>query len=418
MSTQNFSLPITPVEAGGLTAWLAEDHSVPVVSIAWSWPGGAALDPEGQEGAASLAADLMTEGAGELDATAFADALEDQGIGLDLGIGRDEMSGSLRALPEALDEALRLANLAMTAPSLAPEAIDRRRAAALARARAARQTPRGIADLAFRAASFPNHPAGRSAGGSPESLAGLDRARLRAAIERQVRRGGLLIAVCGAITPARLAQALPRLFANLPEGPAPVIPPLPEPAGFGVKVEKVASPQSSILFGQPGLPVTDPDWEAAQVVLRILAGGGFGSRLMEEVREKRGLAYGISAGLDSFAGQATILGGTATVNARVGETLAVLREEWARMAASGPTHEEVSEAVAYLSGSLPLQFTDSRRIAGTLLAMRRNARPLDWLDGRAARLAAITPERAVTVAARLLRPERLSILVAGEPVGL
>ncbi|MBE9606699.1 insulinase family protein [Acetobacteraceae bacterium H6797] len=417
MSTSEFSLPIKTIEGGGYTAWLAEDHSVPVVSIAWSWPGGAALDPDGQEGVATLAADLLTEGAGDLDATAFADALDDQGINLDFGVGRDEMTGGLRALPDALGEAVRLANLAMTAPRLSDEAIDRRKAAAIARARATRQTPRGIADLAFRGASFPKHPAGRTVSGSPESLADLDKGKFKAALDRQIRKGGLLIAACGAITGEQLANILPQLFQGLPDGEAPKVPALPVPASFGVKVEKIASPQSTILFGQPGMAVTDPDWEAAQVVLRVLAGGGFGSRLMEAVREKRGLAYGIGAGFDSFAGQAVIVGATATVNARVQETLSVLRDEWGRMASEGPTEAEVTEAVAYLTGSMPLQFTDSRRIAATLLAMRRNGRPIDWLNQRGERLAAVTRERAVTVSSRLLDASKLSVVIAGEPEG-
>ena len=180
----------------------------------------------------------------------------------------------------------------------------------------------------------------------------------------------------------------------------------------------VPSPQSSVVFGQAGLAASDPDWEAAQVVLRILAGGGFSSRLMEAVRVQRGLAYGIGGGLSVLFRHGVIVGSVATENARVAETLAVTREEWARMAASGATEAELDDAVAFLTGSLPLQFTDSRRIADGLLAMRQNGRPMDWLAGRPARLAALTESRIAAISARLLKPAELSVVVAGQPVGL
>jgi zinc protease len=154
------------------------------------------------------------------------------------------------------------------------------------------------------------------------------------------------------------------------------------------------------------------------VVLRILAGGGFSARLMQAVRVERGLTYGIAAGLDILFRQGIVIGSVASENARVAETLAVTRAEWARMAAEGPTEAELADAVAYLTGSLPLQFADSRRIAGTLLTLRRVGRPIDWLDGRPARLAALTRERVARTAARLLRPEQLSVAIAGRPVGL
>jgi zinc protease len=153
-------------------------------------------------------------------------------------------------------------------------------------------------------------------------------------------------------------------------------------------------------------------------VLRTLGGGGFSSRLMQAVRVERGLTYGIYAGLDSLFGGGIISGGFATENARVAEALAVTKRVWSDFATTGPTAEELDESVAYLTGSLPLQFTDSRRIAGTLLAMRRNDRPIDWLDGRTGRLRAITRDKAAQVAAALLRPDDLAVLVAGQPDGM
>jgi zinc protease len=139
---------------------------------------------------------------------------------------------------------------------------------------------------------------------------------------------------------------------------------------------------------------------------------------MEAVRVQRGLTYGVSAGLDVLFGQSAIVGSLATENARVGEAVGVVREEWARMAQSGPTAEELADAVAFLTGNLPLQFTDSRRTAGLLLGLRRNGRPIGWLDDRPARLRALSQPVVAAVAARHLSPGALSFTVAGQPAGL
>lgn len=416
--TTPFRLPIQRVAANGLTAWLVEDHSVPVVSLSWSWSGGAALDAPGREGTASLATALLTEGAGDMPAAAFTDALRDAGIGLSLGAGRDDVDGGFRCLIDALPEAERLARLAMTAPRLDQSAVERLRARAIAGARQALETPRGQAGRAFWAAAYPTHTAGRPSGGTAESLAAISAEDLRGLLGQQLRREGLTIAAAGAIKPEALAALMERLFSGLPAG-APATPAtLPAFTSFGQRVIGMDSPQSQAIFGHEGIGARDQDFEAAQVVLRIFGGGGFSSRLTESVRVRRGLTYGIGLGLDTGFGGGVLLGSVASDNGKIAEALAVTRDEWARMAADGPTDAEMAEAIAFLTGSLALQFTDSRRIANTLLAMQRNGRPINWLDGRDARLRAITRDDAARVARRLLKPDALSVTVAGRPVGL
>lgn len=410
-----FAIPITIIREGGVTAWLVEDHSVPVVSMNWAWPGGAAFDAPGHEGEAALAAAMLTEGAGEMDNIAFADAMRDAGVAVSFGVGRDSTSGSLRTLRDALPEALRLARLAMVEPRLDAPALDRLRARAIVGARQALETPRGIASRAFWAAAFPGHPAGRSA--SPESFAAIPAASLVDALTRQFRREGLWLAAAGAITEAELRAAMRELFAALPRGTPPALPALPAMAPFGRLVVAKAAPQSAVQFGQDGPLPTDRHWEATQVALRILGGGGFSSRLMRLIREERGLTYGISAGMDVLFGRGVIVGQASTDNRNAGEMLALLQQSWAAMADAGPTAEELSEAVDFLNGSLPLQFSDSRRIASGLLSLQQNNRTPEWLAGRPARLSALTRED-VAIAARQFGLEPLAVVVAGEPIGL
>jgi zinc protease len=416
--TAPFALPIQVVSAGPITAWLVEDHSVPVVSLSWSWPGGAARDAAGAEGTMAMAAAMLMEGAGEMRALAFQDALRDGAIGLSFSSGRDSFEAGFRCLTDSLPDALRLARLAMTAPRFDADAVERVRARAIAGARQSLETPRGQAGRAFWRAAFPNHPAGRPANGTAETLAMVTIEGMRAGLGAQLRRDGVLVAASGAIRPAELAALLPELFGALPAGAPDAPPRLPAPSAFGRDIVPVPSPQSQIILGQPGIAPNDPDWEAAQIVLRILGGGGFSSRLMEAVRVQRGLTYGIGVGLDTLFGGGVITGGFATENARVAEALEVTKAVWSDLAGKGPTQHELEEAIAFLTGSLPLQFTDSRRIAATLLAMRRNGRPIDWLDGRNDRLRAITLGKATQVAANLLKPDDIAVTIAGQPQGM
>lgn len=413
---RGFSVPIQIVEQGGISAWLVEDHSVPVVSLAWAWPGGQANDPAGREGLAGFAAAMLSEGAGELDNVAFADALRDAGIGLSFSAQRDSFDGSLRALSDALPEAVRLARLAMARPRLDAAAVTRVRARAVLGARQALETPAGIARRAFWESAYPGFPAGRLS--TPESLTAVTEAELRGFLAAQMRRGGVMVAASGAITAAELRALMTELFADLPMGEPAATPPLPALVPFGTVRRENAAPQSTLVFGQDGLMPADPGWEAFQVALRILAGGGFTSRLMRRVREERGLTYGIGAGLDVLFGRGIVVGNVATENAKVGEVWGLIRTAWSEMAAQGPTDEEVAEAVAFLAGSLPLQFTDSRRTASLLLGLRQVGRSPEWLAGRPARLAALDRPTVAAAAQRILRPDGLVLAVAGEPQGL
>ncbi len=413
---RGFSVPIQQVEAGGVSAWLVEDHSVPVVSIAWAWPGGAGLDPAGRAGLAGMAAAMLGEGAGELGNVAFMDAMRDSGVSVGFSAGRDAFEGGLRALTEALPEAIRLARLAMTAPRLEAEALARVRARAVFGARQQEETPGGQARRAFWESAFPDQPAGRLA--TPETLGAVTAEEIRAALAAQIRGQGVLVAASGAIDAAGLRAAMAALFEGLPAGAPPPLPPLPPMAAFGVARRPLAAPQSSLVFGQDALPPSDPGWEAQQIAVRILAGGGFTSRLMRSVREERGLTYGIGAGLDVLQRRALLIGSVATENAQVGEVWRLVRDAWAQMAAEGPTAEEVADAVAFLSGSLPLQFTDSRRSASLLLGLRQAGRTPEWLAGRPERLAALTRAQVADAAARALKPQALALAVAGEPQGL
>lgn len=416
-----WSVPVQVVTSpGGITAWLIEDRSVPVVALNFAFlDAGSAADPPGREGLASLAAGLLTQGAGELGATEFADRLREDATSISFSAGRETVGGSMRALAANLDEAAGLLALALTRPRFDAADIARLRAGRLVALRNEASTPRSAASLLWWREAFPGHPFARSSTGTEAGLAAISREDLASFAGARLSRARLVVAAAGAIDAARLARLLDAAFAGLAAAaPAPVAE-AGAPARFGLAVQRLAAPQSAAAFGQAALPLDDPDWDAQLVVNRILAGGGFASRLMEEVREKRGLTYGIGAQLQPHgARSALILGATSTENARIAESLAVLREVWGAFGRDGPTAEELDDAKAFLAGSFPLGFTATPDIARSLVSLRLAGRPPDWLEGRLARLASVDLDRARAAARRIYDPAALSVAVAGDPQGL
>ncbi len=406
------------VSPGGIEAWLVEDHSLPVVSLALAFRGGAALDPADKVGLATMVSGLLDEGAGPLDSEAFQKLLSDRAIDLSFDAGQDEFRGTLRALMRDRDQAFEMLRLSLTEPRFDAEPVERIRSQLLAVLASDAEDPGKIASDTFWHTVFPDHPYGRDPTGTPESLKRIAAADLKAFVGQQFTRDRLKIGVVGDISPADLGPALDKLFGALPAaGPRVTLPAaVPEGAGRVVLVDRDV-PQSVILLGQNGIKRDDPDFYAAALLMQTL-GGGFGSRLTREVREKRGLAYSINADLATFDLGGLVTGETATQNARAKESIDVIRQVWAEMAADGPTEAELADAKSYLIGSYPLRFTSSSRIADSLVAIQLEGLGIDYVDKRQDLFGAVTLADVRRVAKRLLDPAKLTWVVVGRPAGV
>ncbi|MSO85242.1 MAG: insulinase family protein [Rhodospirillales bacterium] len=404
---------------GGITAWLAQDKLNPIISLRFAWRGGAALDPAGREGLARMVAALLDEGAGDMDARAFRAALEDRSIGLSFDSSFDEFGGSLQMLTEHRDTAAGLLALALTRPRFDADALTRVRSQALARLRRDAESPDTVAQVRLFSEIFSGHAYGRRSRGTLESVPRIGPEDLRRFQAERLARDVLVVGVAGDITAAELGRLLDRAFGDLPEKSAPArIPEVAPKIDSRTLVARLKVPQSSIAFAAPGVKRDDPDYYAAYVLNYILGGGGFTSRLHEEVREKRGLAYSAGTSLYPLRHSALILGGAATANARVKETLDVVRAEWRRMADGGVSAEELENAKTYLTGSFPLRLTALGGIAGMLLGMQIENLGPDFIDRYNGLIEAVDAESVARVARRLLDPARLLVVVAGEPEGL
>jgi len=403
----------------GIEAWFVEDHTLPVVAIRFAFPGGAALDPTDKGGLAAMAASLLDEGAGPYDTAAFKARLEDLVTDLRFEASRDEISGSLRTLKGNLSEALQLLHFALTAPRFEPSAIERIRGEILASLSQQAQNPRALSSRLWMRDAFDDHPYGGNVYGTAPSVGTISRDDLSVFAAQRLRRAGLVIGAVGDLTRDELAAFVDQVFGGLPSGGSDAQVAETKPAeNGGMLITRRAVPQSAVTFGQVGPKRDDPDWYAARLVNDILGGGGFRGRLMKEIREKRGLAYGVSTDLVSFRHAGLILGNVATENSRVAQSIALIRAEWRRMRDEGPTEAELDSAKTYLIGSFPLTLDTSERVASLLVQMQAEKLGIDYLERRAALFETVTLDKARWVAHRLLDPDGLSFAVVGDPADL
>lgn len=403
---------------GGITAWLVENHEIPFTALEIRFRGGASLDDPAKRGAVNLMTATLEEGAGDMDSQGFAEAAEALAAEFRFDVGDDALSVSARMLTENRDQAASLLRQALVAPRFDPAAVDRVRGQVLSIIASDAQDPNAIAGDTFAALAYGDHPYGASINGTAESVAALTPDDLRAAKARVMARDRLYVSAVGDITPSELGALLDTLLGALPATGAPMPPRADLRLTGGVTVVDFDSPQSVVLFGHAGIAMDDPDFFAAYIANHILGGGGFGSRLMDEVREKRGLTYGVASYIVPKDLSETWQGSVASANEKVAEAIAVIRAEWARMAKDGVTDNELEAAKTYLTGAYPLRFDGNGPIADILVGMQLSNLPIDYVNTRNARVEAVTGADVARVAARLLDAEALRFVVVGRPVGL
>jgi zinc protease len=402
----------------GIKAWLVEDKSTPVIALSFSFEGGTASEPDAHKGVTSLMATMLTDGAGTLPAGAFRLREEDTAASLGFGASPDRLSGSLRVLAANRDQGFDLLRSALVEPRFDNDMLDQRRAQVIASLNQGEQRPASVAERRLMAVMFAGHPYGRSMADRSETLRAMTPDDLKARAAQLLTRQGLIVAAVGDIDAVELGRQLDSTFGALPKGqPQPALPEWVPPAKARTIVIERPVPQSAVRMAMPGMARDDPDWYPALVLAHIL-GGGQQSRLFTEVREKRGLAYSISAGMRTSAKAAMMMISTGNANEHVAEALRLIRLELVRLRTEGVGAEELSDAKTYLSGSLALSLDSSGAIAGLLHSLQVDRLPRDILDRRAGLIAAVTAEDVNRVARRLLRDESITTVVAGKPVGV
>lgn len=396
----------------GITAWLVEDYTVPIVTLRFAFEGGSSQDPDGKEGLANLISGLFDEGAGDLDSDAFQEKLDDVGAEMRFSSSRDAIYGSMRVLAEDRPAAFDLLRLALLQPRFDQQPIDRIRNQILTGIDAAERDPNAQARKQWMRAIYGEHPYARPDEGTRQSLAAIASDDLRAFRKSQFARGGLHVAVVGAIDAETLKADLDRLFGDLPERQdlKPV-----ERVDLRLGQEIAVTydlPQTSIQMAFPGIERSDPDFYAAMLMNEILGGGTFTSRLFAEVREKRGLAYSVGSILSNRRYSSSLGISTATRSDRASETIRIIRDVVRQMADDGPTAAELEAAKKYLIGAYAINnLNSSGAVASTMVELQLAGLGRDYISRRPALLGAVTVDDVTRVARHLLAAEPAVLLV-------
>jgi zinc protease len=404
---------------GGITAWLVEEHSVPLLALRFAFEGGNAQDPDGKAGLANFLSGMLDEGAGDLQSREFQERMEDLSMRMGFEDTRDSFYGSFETLTENRDEAVALLALALNKPRFDADAVERVRGQLLAGLAAAARDPDRVASEQWAAMAFPGHPYGRPANGTPASIQSISSADLRDYWSRNFARDTLRVVAVGDIDAGTLATVVDQLFGALPAKAklSPVAAILPNPTERQ-RVIEMPVPQSVARFGLPAMGRHDKDFMTAYVLNTIVGGGVMSSRLWEEVREKRGLAYSVNTSVQPFKHTSVFAGGVATKNEEIMQSLDLIRAELQRVAREGPTEKEVADAKNYLTGSFALRFDSNAKIANQLLYLWMEDLGIDYVDRRNSEIEAVTLEDLKRVAKRLFEGRELIVTIVGRPKGL
>jgi zinc protease len=404
---------------GGITAWLVEEHSVPLIGMRFAFDGGSAQDPAGKEGIAHFLAGMLDEGAGNLDSKTFQERMEEIAMRMSFDDARDAFYGSLETLSENRDQAVALLALALSKPRFDADAVDRVRSQLLAGLAYAARDPDRVAAEQWGAMAFAGHPYGRPTNGTQASIQNMTRDDLLDFWSRTFAKDTLKVVVVGDIDAATLGGVLDTVFGQLPaRAKLTQIPPTQPASVEKVKVVEMAVPQSVARFGLPAFPRSDKDFIPAFVLNTVLGGGVMSSRLWEEVREKRGLAYSVYTNIQPYKQTSVFSGGVATKNEEIANSLDVIRAELKRIALDGPTEKELKDAKDYLTGSFALRFDSNAKIANQLLWFWQEGLDVGYVDKRNAEIEAVTLADTKRAAKRLFEGQDLIVTIVGKPKGL
>jgi zinc protease len=403
----------------GVTAWLVEDHQLPIVSIRLAFDGGSEQDPADRQGLAALTTAALTEGAGPYPARNFQQQLADHSITLSFDAERDDITGEMKFLSADKQLAFDLLYLALTRPRFEAKDIERLRAHQAAEIRAQFGDPNWQARYALLSHIYGNHPYAQRHLGSLQSLQAITHDDIGDFAAWHLARDNVTVAVAGDMTPAELSAALDKIFIGLPaKAKLKKIPDVTDMPDQETILVRRDGTQSDLIFAMPGPKRDDPDWYAAEIANYVLGGGGFSARLMQDVRDKRGLTYGIGTNLSASEHAGLIVGQSAVDNPKMGEALATIRDTMRRFHEDGPTVREIAAAKDYLTGSQPLELTSTDKIASMLVEMQREHLGRDFLDRYDGLVRGVTASDLERVVDRWFNPDKITWVMVGMPDGV
>lgn len=401
---------------GGARVYFVENRELPMLDVSVTFAAGSARDTRERSGLARMTRQLMALGAGVWSEQEIAERLADVGAILSGHFDQDRAGFGLRTLSsaEVREQAVSVLRAVISAPRFEAAVLARERARAVAGLKEAATTPQYLGERALQAAVYGDHPYALDESGEIDALERLDRDDLLAFHRRYYRAANATLAIMGDIGRAEAEQLAEVLTDGLPAGEAP--PPIPavQPGTRGTEqVIPHHATQSHLFLGLPGMRRDDPDFFPLVVGNYILGSGGFDSRIMREVRQKRGLAYSAYSAFQPMQELGPFTMGLQTRREATAEALRVVRETLEQFLRDGPTEAELAQAKNYLVGSFPLRLDSNRKILDHLAVIGFYRLPLDWLDSYASRVEAVTREDVLRAFRERIRPEAMQTVIVG-----
>ena len=400
---------------GGITAWLVSESFVPMISMEWTWSGGASVEPAGLRGIGWVLAYMMNEGAGDMDTSAYGARMEDLDMRFACGQWSDWTSCGMTTLKASADESFDMVRQAFSSLRLDDEPFERAKREMIVGIKEDETNPKSVASRAMNEALIPGHPYARRS--TEQTVSAIQKSDARKLMAQLMTKDRLLVVVVGDITADELKPKLDEVFGSLPA--TSVLPVVRDakalPAQAKPIVMDLPQPQTLIMFSGPGIRREDPDFYAAYVLNYILGGGSFSSRLTDDVREKRGLTYGIGTELSIQPHFWRWQGSSATMNDKADEVVQLIRDNISRLGKEGPTAEELADAKAYITGAFPLAFDSNTKIAQNLIGFRQDGMPADYVQARNSYFEAVTLEDVKRVARTYMKPEDFTFVMVGKP---
>lgn len=400
---------------GGVTAWLVSENFVPIVAMEMAWKGGSAIEPPGKDGLGWVLGYMMNEGAGELDTSAYGARMADLNMKFACSVMTDWTGCGMTTLRETMDESFDMVRLAFAEPRFDQEPIDRAKSELSIGLLQAETEPKTLASRAMMKTLAPGHPYARYA--TPETVATVTKDDISALMKNLMTKDRLIVVVVGDITAEELKPKLDDVFGSLPA--TSTLPDVADVAPAAAPAEPVVVdlpiPQTLVTFSGPGLRRSDPDFYAAYVLNYILGGGGFASRLVDDIREQKGLTYGIGTDLSIQRHLWRWSGAGSTMNDKAGEVVRLVKEHIGRLGTEGPTEKELEDAKAYLTGAFPLNFDSNAKIARNLIAFRQDDLGVEYVAQRNDLINAVTMDDMKRVAATYMKPENFTFVLVGQP---
>ncbi len=390
---------------------------LPMVDVRIVFDAGSARDGT-QPGLARLTNTMLSKGAGDWDTDELAERFDNIGAAFSTSAARDNASLSLRSLNDKalLDVAIESMQAVLTQPRFDEKELVRMRKQTLIALKAQLQSPGSIAGKAFYRALYGEHPYASPSVGTEASIKALSKKDLQTFYQRYYVASNALVAIVGDVDLKQAKQLANDLLGKLPKGEHAAVLPVVAPLDKAQTIKKShPSTQTHVLVGQPGLRRGDPDYFTLYVGNHILGGSGFGSRIMEEIREKRGLAYSSYSYFIPMRQPGPFQMGLQTSNAQRDEALALLNEVLRTFIKDGPTDEEMQHAIKNITGGFPLRIDSNKDIIGYIVMIGFYDLPLNYLEKFNANVEAVTAAKIQDAFKRRIHPDKMvTVLVGGD----